>query len=75
MVTDTAALIAEIQSLPDVPSIVAKSVLIAQSVKLSDDDKVAIEARRAFFAKMGMPESVSLPVFDLDGVRIGELRF
>ncbi len=73
--TDTAALIAEINALPAVPSILADNMYAAQGFKLSAEDKVAVQTRKAFFAKMNMPTSLSLPVYDFSGAKIGHLTY
>ena len=73
MSTDTAALIAEIKSLPKLPTVRAKSMLVAQTIKWSAEDQAAFAAHRAFNAKHGFPQRVSVPVVRADDVRIGEL--
>jgi len=68
------ALVASLKTLPELPTVIAKSMLIAQSVKFSREERAAIQARQDVFAKLGMP-GVNVPVLDHQGVRIGELVF
>lgn len=68
------ALIASLKTLPAIPTVIAKSMLIAQTVKFTAEERAAISARADVFAKLGMP-GVNVPVMDHQGVRIGELRF
>lgn len=68
-------LIAQLKSLPQLPSITAGSMLYAQGVRLSLEERQAIRERKAIFVQLGMPGSVTLPVHDFTGARIGELVF
>lgn len=69
------ALIASLKTLPAVPVVVAQSMLYAQSVKFTDEERAAITARQQVFLKLGMPGRVTVPVFHHEGGRIGELIF
>jgi hypothetical protein len=69
------ALIASLKTLPELPTVVAPSVLVAQSVKLNAEERAAITARQAVFGKLGLPTAVTLVVQDHRGVRIGDLVF
>lgn len=73
--TEELELIASLKTLPELPTVIAPSVLVAQSVKFTSEERKAIAARQQVFLKLGLPGAVSVPVVDHLGVRIGELVF
>jgi hypothetical protein len=72
--TEEIALIASLKALPELPTVIARSMLVAQSVKFTREERAAIQARQDVFAKLGMP-GVNVPVLNHQGGRIGELVF
>lgn len=68
------SLIASLKTLPEIPTVTARSMLIAQTVRFTTEERTAISLRANVFAKLGMP-GVNVPVLDHSGVRIGELVF
>ena len=73
--TEELELIASLKALPAVPTVIAPSMLVAQSVKFSTEERQAVAARQQVFLKLGLPGVVNVPVIDHQGVRIGELVF
>lgn len=73
--TEELDLIATLKALPALPLVIAQSVLVAQSVKFTAEERQAIAARQQVFLKLGMPGAVFVPVVDHLGGRIGELVF
>lgn len=69
------ALIATLKSLPALPVVVAGSMLYAQGVKLTSEERANIKERQRVFLALGLPGTVNLRVEDHAGARLGSLQF
>lgn len=68
-------IVERVRNMPKLPVIVARSMMMAQSVQLSQANRDAIKARKDFFREMGMGTEVRLRVESWDGMKLGEMIY
>lgn len=66
---------AAVAALPELPTVIANTMMFAQSYEPTRVERAAIDARREFFRWVGMPTNVNVPVRDEQGGLIGHLVF
>lgn len=66
---------ARITALPELPTVVAASMIYAQGWRPTAQERAAIAARSEFFKWAGMGPAVTVPVVNFEGGRIGSLTF
>lgn len=70
-------IVKRVDSLPELPQILARDMYVAQGWKPSTEERAAIKARADFFEEMGMSRDVHIRVVDVYNpkCKIGELIF
>jgi len=66
---------AKVASLPALPVVIARSMLVAQGFRLTGTDREAVKARCDFLREMELPPFVALTVKDENGAVLGDLTY